>query len=130
MDTFLQEIGRQLQEESNALISFVEPEHKQLAVRTYECMAACFRSPASADECQACATRCNSGIQQFQQDLEMHVKAIQNNFQSCMQTCALKIAQDDGGELRTCVTACHQATVQSFAETRGIIKELIDKYQS
>lgn len=130
MDTFLQEIGRQLQEESNALTSFVEPEHKQLAVRTYECMAACFRSPAAADECQACATRCNLGIQQFQQDLEMHVKAIQNNFQSCMQTCALKVVQDDGDQLRTCVAACHQATVKSFAETRGIIKELIAKYQS
>ncbi len=103
MDTFLLEIGRQLQEESNALTSFVEPEHKQLAVRTYECMAACFRSPAAA---------------------------IQNNFQSCMQTCALKVVQDDGDQLRTCVAACHQATVKSFAETRSVIKELIAKYQS
>ena len=129
MDDFLHEIGKKLQDESTALTQFVEPEHKELAVKTYVCMAECFRSDKPAAECRDCASRCNSGIQQFQQDLEMHVKAIQNNFQSCMQNCALKVVKNDGEELKSCVTACYDSTVKHFQETRLVIKDLVSKYQ-
>ena len=129
MDVFLQEIGQNLQEESADLAKYIEPEHKLLAARTYECMANCFRSPAPASDCQTCATQCNTRILQFQQDLETHVKTLQTGFHSCMQDCALKIVQDDGEELKSCVKDCLQTTVTKFAETRVVVKEIASKYQ-
>lgn len=130
MDAFLQEISRKLQEESAALTRFVETEHKEMTARTYECMAACYRRSESIDECQTCASGCNTGVLQFQQDLDAHIKTIQSNFQGCMQACALKIVQNDGEELKACVSVCHEVTIQSFTASQAFIKELVAKYQS
>jgi len=130
MDAFLQDITRQLQQESAALTGVVETQHKEFTAKTYECMAACYRSAAPMNECQVCASGCNAGILQFQRDLDLHVKAIQSDFQECMQTCALKIVQNDGNELKACVSACHEATIQRFLSSKAFLQDLVAKYQS
>jgi hypothetical protein len=47
-----------------------------------------------------------------------------------MQACALKIVQNDGEELKACVSVCHEVTIQSFTASQAFIKELVAKYQS
>lgn len=128
MDSFLQEIADKLQEENLALNREIEPELKQLMVKSFNCMSDCFKTQEPISSAGECADRCNSSIQQSQNEIEKHINHIQSSFQNCMQGCGLKVDKADNSELRQCITVCANESIANFADVRKLSKEIIRKY--
>ena len=128
MDSFLQEISEKLQEESLALSREIEPEHKALTIKAFECMADCFRKPTSMAVCGECAESCNSTIQRVQMEIDQNIQLVQNAFQNCMQGCGLKAGRAESQDLKNCVSECSNQAILNFQETRRVAKGIIRQY--
>mmetsp|Transcript_32201 Transcript_32201/g.55640 ORF Transcript_32201/g.55640 Transcript_32201/m.55640 type:complete len:129 (-) Transcript_32201:1096-1482(-) len=126
MEDYLKAVSSELQSESDILAKLLEPGYKQLAVKTFDCMSACFKLPGSADDCGACADRCNTKLSSFQAEMDERMQSIQVGFQTCVQACAVK--KDDNDVLKQCVTNCSDETKQLFSRTKSQVNDIINKF--
>ncbi|CAG9310649.1 unnamed protein product [Blepharisma stoltei] len=128
MDAFLGEISDKLRTEIEAISTEVEPELKQVIVRSYTCMADCYKSPDPLSHCGNCADRCNLLVKEPQEELEKHIHYVQNTFQNCMQGCGLKINKSDNQEIKTCIFNCSNDAFKLLGDVKKSAKEIIRKY--
>ena len=127
MEAFFREISSKLEKHSIELGQHIEPQHKEMLGRSYECMSKCYRSPGSIEKSSECAEKCHEPVQKAQNEIQQVVENIQSFFQNCMQSCKITHGKNEN-DLKTCISSCTDQTIQKFIQSREIALGIIKKY--
>ena len=65
MEDALKSLSDAVREQAELLSQEIEPERKILTLRSFECMADCFRGPEPFEDCGKCAEGCNKPLEIF-----------------------------------------------------------------
>lgn len=117
-------LGKDLSIETESLSKALEPGYKQLAVKSYACMAACFRKPQSSDDCTSCAEECSSTLTQYNSDMDEVFQSIHVGFQTCLQQCDIR----DETASKGCVVQCATETKTLIFSMKAQAQDLVNKY--
>ena len=129
MDFFFREISERLQQQSLELGRSIEPQHKVLIAKSYDCMANCYRSPGPIEESGSCSETCHDTVQKVQNEIQQVVGNIQNYFQNCMQACKINHGKIDE-QIRPCLTQGTDESVAKFAQGKKVCQDIINRYSS
>ena len=129
MEAFFKEISSRLERHSNELGQHIEPQHKKLLANSYECMAACYRSPGSIEEASDCSEKCHEPVQKTQNEIQGVVENIQNFFQNCMQSCKITHGKNESN-LKSCISECTEQTADKFIQAKVTTLTIINRFVS
>ena len=128
MDEFLKEISGMLEKESAQLSINIEPLHKKLISKSYNCMSDCFLQPESIEACGVCAETCHGKVRRAQDEVQEKIAGIQKLFQKCVDDCGLHSSQHDSAYLKTFINECSIEATSYFHDANSIAQAIMNKY--
>lgn len=129
MDGFLKETSEKLEKESAFLSQSVEPQHKKLIAKSYDCMSDCFlKKNDTIEACGTCAENCHSKVRRAQNEIQENIVGIQKIFQKCVDACGLHSARHESSFLKTCINECTIEATSKFHDATSIAQAIIKKY--
>lgn len=108
--------------------SEIEQDKRKLAAKTCKCIGACSSNTEEIDEFKNCVAECEIVMNTAMDELKSRLNNIQNELQTCIQTCSPKTANSEDDELRVCLNKCSDVVSTKMIEMRQISKDIIKKY--
>lgn len=127
MEAFYKEISDKLEQKSIEFGLHIEPKHKEIISKSYECMRDCYKRPGSIEESSRCAENCQNKVQSVHNELQAVIENIQGYFQNCIQACRLGHSKKED-ESKVCINECTSTAIGKFNDSQSIAERIVNKY--
>lgn len=127
MEAFYREISEKLEKKSIEFGQHIEPKHKEIISKSYECMRDCYRRPGSIEDSSNCAEKCQNKVQSVHNELQTVIENIQGYFQNCIQACRLGHSKKED-DSRVCINECTTTALGKFNDALPIAEQIVNKY--
>ena len=127
MEAFYREISAKLEQKSLEFGHHIEPKHKEIISKSYECMRDCYKRPGSIEDSSQCAELCHNKVQHVHNELQSVVENIQGYFQNCIQACRIGHSKKDD-DAKVCINDCTTTALAKFTDALPIAEQIVNKY--
>lgn len=118
METFLLELSDIIKKECKKINKEFEKIQKLSYIKSYQCMADCFKKDCKFHECNACSKLCKGSLQDLHDKFILNMNETQEYSGKCVENCINKHGQSLTQNNINCLENCKDTTIEFMEQAK------------